>query len=119
MSIFISYSSLEYGNAYALKQVLEANGISCWMAPQSIPSGSDYTREIPKAIQSCDIFLLVLSAASQASRWVPKELENAINEGKIIIPFHTDESSLTDSFNFMLSNVQRIERIKTFKYLTE
>lgn len=109
MSVFISYSSKEYGNAYALKQVLEANGISCWMAPQSIPSGSDYTREIPKAIQSCDIFLLVLSEASQISRWVPKELEKAINEGKIIIPFHTDESSLTDSFNFMLSNVQRIE----------
>ena len=109
MKVFISYSSKEYDKANALKQVLEANEISCWMAPKSIPSGSDYSREIPKAIKSCEIFLLVLSEASQVSRWVPKELDNAINEGKIIIPFHTDESNLTDAFNFMLSNVQRIE----------
>ena len=109
MRVFISYSSKEYDKANALKQVLEANEISCWMAPQSIPSGSDYSREIPKAIKSCEIFLLILSEASQVSRWVPKELDNAINEGKIIIPFHTDESNLTEGFNFMLSNVQRIE----------
>ena len=86
MSIFISYSSQEYNNAYALKQILEANEISCWMAPQSIPSGSNYTQEIPNAIRTCDFFVLVLSEASQASRWVPKELESATNEGKTITP---------------------------------
>ena len=109
MQVFISYSSKEYDKANALRQVLETNGITCWMAPQSIPSGSDYSREIPKAIKECDIFLLVLSKASQVSRWVPKELDNAINEGKIIIPFHVDDSILSDAFNFMLPNVQRIE----------
>ena len=61
MKVFISYSSKEYDEAYAIKQVLETNGISCWMAPQSIPSGSDYSHEIPRAIKSCEVFLLILS----------------------------------------------------------
>ena len=109
MRVFISYSSKEYDKASSLRQVLVANGINCWMAPQSIPSGGDYSQEIPKAIKACDIFLLLLSEAAQASKWVPKELDNAINQGKIIIPFHADASNLNDAFNFMLSNVQRIE----------
>lgn len=109
MNVFISYSSKEYDKASALRQVLVANSIECWMAPQSIPFGGDYGQEIPKAIKSCDIFLLLLSESAQTSKWVPKELDNAINEGKIIIPFHADESNLNDAFNFMLSNVQRIE----------
>lgn len=79
------------------------------MALQSIPAGSDYSCEIPKAIKSCEIFLLILSEDSQVSSWVQKELDNAINEGKFIISFHKDESNLKDVFNFMLSNVQRIE----------
>ncbi len=109
MKVFISYSSKEYDRAFSLKQILEANGIGCWMAPQSIPSGSDYSQEIPRAIRECDVFLLLLSEASQDSKWVPKELDNAISGGKIIIPFHIDESQLNDAFNFFLSNVQRIE----------
>lgn len=109
MKVFISYSSKEYDKALSLKKVLEANKIDCWMAPQSIPSGGDYIKEIPQAIKACDIFLLLLTEASQVSTWVPKELDTAINGGKIIIPFHADESALCDAFNFMLSNVQRIE----------
>lgn len=83
MKVFISYSSKEYDRAFSLKQILEANGIGCWMAPQSIPSGSDYSQEIPRAIRECDVFLLLLSEASQDSKWVPKELDNAISGGKI------------------------------------
>ncbi len=41
MNVFISYSSDEYDKALPLKQMLERNDIDCWMAPDSIPSGSD------------------------------------------------------------------------------
>jgi len=107
--VFISYSSKEAAQVYELKSMLEANGISCWMAPDSILSGSNYASEIPKAIDNCAVFLLVLSDNSQNSKWVPKELDTAINKDKIIIPFHIDSSALGEAFNFYLSNVQRIE----------
>lgn len=107
--IFISYSSKDADAASAVRMVLRKNGIDCWMAPESIAMGDDYSSAIPKAIEMCDFFLLILSANSQKSKWVPKELDSAISHNKPIIPFQIDDKALTTSFNFMLSNVQRIE----------
>ena len=105
--VFISYKSEEYDEANYMKMVLEKNGISCWMAPACIPGGSNYAKEIPNAIQESRIFLLILSKKAQESKWVPKELDHAINTGKIIMPFMIENFTLSDDFNFYLSNVQR------------
>ena len=106
--VFISYSSREIETANQLKHILETNGVSCWMAPQSIPAGSDYGMEIPKAIEKCKAFLLLLSDASQKSNWVPKEVGLAIGKGKIVVPFQIDNATIGDAFNFYLTNSQRI-----------
>lgn len=108
-SVFISYSTKNVKVAEQLKDILINNGIECWMAPTSIPPGSDYCFEIPQAIKNCKAVVLVLSEESQLSNWVPKEIGCAINKGKVVIPFHIDESLLNDVFDFMLSNSQRIE----------
>lgn len=110
--VFISYSSSEYSEASNVCSVLEKKGIRCWMAPDSIPSGADYGELIPKAIAGCKVFLLLLSEKSQLSKWVPKELDCAITNERIIIPFHLDNSQLKQAFDFRLSNVQRIEAYK-------
>lgn len=107
--VFISYSSKDTDAANAVRMMLQNNGIDCWMAPESIAMGEDYSNAIPKAIEVCDLFLLILSANSQGSKWVPKELDSAISHNKPIIPFQIDSEALTTSFNFMLSNIQRIE----------
>lgn len=106
-NVFISYSSKEMETAKRIKDILEINGISCWMAPESIGPGSSYTREIPRGIKECKVLLLLLSEQSQASIWVEKEVERAVSLGKIIIPFEISQCDITDSFDFMLSNVQR------------
>lgn len=105
--IFISYKTEEFEEANWVKSVLENNGISCWMAPESIPGGSNYAIEIPKAIRECKAFVLILSARSQASQWVSREVDRAINEGKVILPFMLENCALKDDFNFYLTNVQR------------
>lgn len=87
---------------------LEHDGIPCWIAPQAIPVGRDYSSEIPEAIANCSAFLLLLSADSQRSIWVPKELDTAINHGKPIVPYFLDDAPLTASFSFKLVNVQCI-----------
>lgn len=106
--VFISYSSRNAPIARQIRQILEANGIPCWMAPESIPAGSDYGTEIPHAIGTCKAFLLLLSEASQQSQWVPKEVGLAIGKGKTIVPFQIDDAPITDAFNFYLINSQRI-----------
>lgn len=106
--VFISYSSADANDASLIKNVLVKNGINAWMAPESIPYGSNYTKEIPKAISACSVFLLVLSDNAQKSMWVSAEVERAFKCGKIIMPFVIEDCALQDDFDFLLSRSQRI-----------
>lgn len=105
--VFISYKSEEFEEASWVKSVLESNGISCWMAPSSIPGGSNYAIEIPQAIKQAKVFVLILSSKAQSSQWISREVDRAINEGKIVLPFMLENCALKDDFNFYLTNVQR------------
>lgn len=107
MDVFISYKSEDWESANFVKSVLETNGITCWIAPNNIPGGSNYAAEIPKAIRECKVFVLILTKMAQLSKWVPRELDQAVNENKVIMPFMTENCILKDEFNFYLSNVQR------------
>ena len=106
-SIFISYSSKDLAQAETVRDILEKNHLSCWMAPRDIPGGSNYTKEIPIAIRSCQVFVLILSENSQSSHWVLKELDAAVNCGKVILPFMLEDCQLNDEFNFLLTGAQR------------
>lgn len=105
--IFISYSTKDQLQAETVRDILEKNGIPCWMAPRDIPGGSNYTKEIPSAIRGCQVFVLILSQNSQNSPWVLKELDSAVNCGKVILPFMLEEFQLRDEFNFLLTGAQR------------
>lgn len=104
--VFISYKSDEFDIACNIYQTLKNNGISVWMAPQDIPGGSSYAMEITNAIKGCKVFVLILSRAAQTSQWIPKEIDNAINEKKLILPFMVEKCELNAEFSFLLSNIQ-------------
>lgn len=105
--VFISYSTVDTVSAETVRNVLEKNGLSCWMAPRDIPGGSNYTKEIPIAIRNCKVFVLILSVNAQSSQWVLKELDSAVNCGKVILPFMLEDCVLNDEFNFLLTGAQR------------
>lgn len=107
-SVFVSYSSQDRKLVNSIVQMMKDAGISYWKAPEMIPAGSSYAREIPKAIKECEVFLLVLSRTSQKSIWVEKETDSAISHRKTIIPFQIDDIPLNDTFRFYLNNVQMI-----------
>ncbi|PMC35708.1 hypothetical protein CJ195_18145 [Bacillus sp. UMB0899] len=107
IDVFISYSSSDFNNVISIKNILEKNNINCWMAPHSIPGGSSYAHEIPIAIKSCGMFLLMLSTKSQKSQWVQKEVSLALSYGKTVLPFMLEKCELSESFNFFLTDVQR------------
>ena len=113
--VFISYSSKEKEMADLVRETLENNGISCWMAPESIPASSGYAAEITEAISNCKVVVLILSYPSMESKWVTKEVDFAICENKPIIPFHIDDSKLNKTFQLYLNNVQHIDAYKRVK----
>jgi hypothetical protein len=49
----------------------------------------------------------MLSQNAQKSHWVLKELDSAVNCGKVILPFMLEECDLSDEFNFLLTGAQR------------
>lgn len=108
-SVFISYSSKNEKEVSEVIGALEKAAISYWKAPEMIPAGSNYAREIPQAIAGCQVFLLVLSAQSQQSIWVEKELDCAINHRKTIVPVQITGEPMSDMFRFYLNNVQLID----------
>lgn len=105
--VFISYSSKDLDITEQVRRILETNGISCWIAPRNIPSGSSYAAEIPAAIRGCTVFLLIGSLNAENSPWIRKELERAIIERKKIIPLMVEDVAFHDEFDFLLSLHQR------------
>lgn len=121
--VFISYKSEDYAEANKLKKDLEKEGISCWMAPESIPGGSSYAKEIPRAIRESRFFVLVFTGRTQNSKWIPRELDQAINNDIRILPFFMEDCTLEEDFSFYLSNVQMYtafkNRNKAFRDMVE
>ena len=105
--VFISYKSEDKAQALWVKENLEANNVSCWMAPESIPGGSNYAMEIAGAMAQCRCVVVVLTAKTQTSMWVDKEIELALNMQKRVLPFMMEAVALQGSFQLYLSNVQQ------------
>ena len=110
--VFISYSSSDADKAIQVKSVLEENGFTCWMDTERIKSGSDYTDDIPTAIYGCRALVIIMSENSQKSKWVKKEVTEAINQDKKVFPYMIENCQLNKSFKFMLTNVQQIPAYK-------
>lgn len=106
--VLISYKSEEKEIALNIRKKLEAVGIICWMAPESISPGNDYPFEIIAAIKKIKITVLVLSERAQDSRFVLMETERSFKYRKTIIPFHIDTSELNDSFEAFVPISQAI-----------
>lgn len=109
--VFISYKSEEIEQARAIKTILEKNRISCWMAPDDIKEGEEYLTVVPYAIKSCRIFLLLISSSSNDSIWLPKELDAAVNNGKIIMPFFTEHCDIPDFGELYLADIDSYEAV--------
>lgn len=108
---FISYSTKDEFDAFALKVLLEKHGKHVWIAPDGIPSGSDYALAIPAALRITSRFLVLLSKHSAASDWVRREIDRAINEkkkidGVFLKDFSMAEVCQYDHLSFLLANIQ-------------
>ncbi|MCR4743722.1 MAG: toll/interleukin-1 receptor domain-containing protein, partial [Lachnospiraceae bacterium] len=120
--VFLSYSSKDADFMKEIVGLLQSMNIEYWKAPEKIPAGSSYAKEINRAIENCSLFLLVLSQNSQESIWVEKEIDCALNSRRVIIPYNIDNVALVDAFKFYLNNVQMIfhnNSVRKFKELED
>lgn len=106
---FICYSSKNDNIVQQIVRVLKSCGIAYWKAPEMIPAGSNYIREVTGALKNCSVFLFIISKESQSSIWAEKELDAAITNRKKVIPLKIDDTPLNDTFLFYLNNIQMVD----------
>jgi adenylate cyclase len=108
-SVFISYASHDVGVATALVEVLERNGLTCWIAPRDVRPGALYADAIVRAISGARALVLVLSESSIESSHVGKEIERASSKRRPIIALRIDAAPLTPALEYFLSESQWVE----------
>ena len=102
--IFISYSSEDKPIADAICNHLESRHIRCWVAPRDILPGINYQEAIIDAIDSSSIMVLVFSSHSNISPHVLTELNEAMSNGVIIIPFRIENILPSKAMKYLISN---------------
>lgn len=101
--VFISYSSKNKNVADAICNHLESRQIRCWIAPRDITSGQDFPEAIIDAINGSKVMVLILSADSNISPQVRRELTNAVSKNLIIIPFRIDNAPLSKAMEYLIA----------------
>src|SRR5262245_53394269 len=104
--VFISYSTKDKVAADRVCSGLESRGLQCWIAPRDIEAGTSYPSAIVHAVQSCRVFVLLLSSYSDASPHVKSEVQWAFDSDIEIIPFRIAEFDVSADLQYLLSTVQ-------------
>ncbi|MDO5482411.1 MAG: TIR domain-containing protein, partial [Bacteroidaceae bacterium] len=113
--IFISYCRRDIEKVKRIKQEIEAETqAQCWMDLEGIESGNPkFTKMIIRAINSCPIFLFMLSEASQQSENALKELDFAYKkhreEGKKVAIVYIEPYKMNDEFSFDYGKADTID----------
>lgn len=100
--VFISHASRDYrdidgnvipGNAITeIIKILDDNNIEHWIDEKGLISAKGWCKQIKDAIDSCNIFLYISSENANCSGNTANEIQYALDQNKIIIPFKLDKS---------------------------
>lgn len=107
--LFISHASEDAGVAERIVAYLEAHGAPCWIASRDIPPQAIYADAITAAMQECTVCAVLVSAASNASKAVKRELELASHYDKPFIPIRIDAAEPAAGLDYYLRNTQWLD----------
>lgn len=110
-AVFISYAAEDKPAAEAVLRALEGEGIKCWIAPRDVPLGTNYEEAIIDAIGASRLMILILSAHSNKSPHVKREIQNACLEDSPtqILPVRVDTVPLNKALRYYLSSLQWLD----------
>jgi formylglycine-generating enzyme required for sulfatase activity len=76
--IFLSHATADAEFAHTLAADLRAEGWRVWIAPESIRPGEKWVEAIDRGLETSGVFVVVLTPAAVASRWVNTETDAAV-----------------------------------------
>ena len=116
--IFLSHSSKNQNRAIEIQRELEDRGVFVWRAPEDVGLGEYYYPTEMTAIRHCDLFLLLLSAASMYNdekENIKVEFEAAAALGKKILPVFIEDCEKSPYYREHLREYQHRSLIEDRK----
>ncbi|NNF08764.1 MAG: toll/interleukin-1 receptor domain-containing protein [Acidimicrobiia bacterium] len=104
--VFICHATEDRAAANALVAGLEAERISCWIAPRNIMPGADYAQAIVAALAEARVLVLVVSGHANTSPHVGREVERAAAHGLRIIPYRVEAVEPSGSLAYFLGSAE-------------
>lgn len=104
--IFISYARKDIKRVKRVVNDINTRGFDCWMDERNLQSGDIWTKEIVKAISSCDVFMLFMSSGSMISDNVRREVQLAFDKKKKIVILRLEEARIPRKLQFQLAGLQ-------------
>jgi len=109
--VFISHSHDDKAIADAVCAILESDGLRCWIAPRDIRPGQTWGGSIFKAISESTAMVIILSRNANTSPHVMREVELAVKNQVVIVPFRTDTSEPTEDLAYFLSSTHWLDAL--------
>lgn len=109
--VYVCYSSKDKMAADQVVRTVEANGVTCWMAPRDLKPGAPWGAEIIAAIEASKIFVLVFSHSSNDSIQALHEVEAALMKDIVIIPFRIEDVQPEKRMNYFLASMHWIDAL--------
>ncbi|MDF7822633.1 TIR domain-containing protein [Pontiellaceae bacterium B12227] len=104
--VFISYASENITDSMVLCHLMEQRNIPCWIAPRDIDPGNNYGEAIIEAITHVNAVVVLLTDASNKSKYVAREIERSVSNDKHIIPVVIGSVIPSKKLEFFLSDIQ-------------
>ncbi len=112
--VFISYSTFDRAAADAICAALEADGLTCWIAPRDGKPGVSYAHFLVDAIAASRIVVLVYSRAANDSDAVLNELELASSRSLPILSVRIEKIDPYAGAEFYLRRRQWLDAFDDF-----
>src|SRR6185312_8011178 len=98
------HAKADHAKAEEIVASLEERGFKCWVAPRDVRPGRTYGDEIVRGIGKSRCFILVLSAASNGSAFVAREVERAVSKNKPLFTIRIEDVEPSPALELFVSN---------------
>ena len=100
--VFISHASENAAEAGELVALIEAKGMTAWIAPRDVRPGFDYSEELQRALENCAAFVVLITDMANSSPYVRAETEMAFSNSKPMLPVRLADIAPAPGLAFFL-----------------
>ena len=107
-NVFLSFSSKQTNEAERICNYLESHGLSCFFSTRDLIPGEEYAAQLLDRIDEASVLVLLLSASSNESPHVLREVEYAVSHNTPILGYSLEPVTLSKSMEYFMMTHQWI-----------